>query len=250
MHRPVSILEADPVLRRLTDPRRTGTQPSPLPLRDPGSLRRTLALKRAFDVVFATTLLIVSAPVLAVAAYIACYTLLVAFSLPVATVATLAGGFLFGPWLGTLWTTLGATLGATVIFLAARAALGDRLAAFLRHRAGPRLAALEHELRRNGFHYLLFLRLVPAFPFWLVNLVPALLGVPFRTYVTATFCGIIPGSLVYASVGNGLGAVFDAGATPDLGIIFKPAIILPLVGLAILAILPVAYKKITARQTI
>jgi uncharacterized membrane protein YdjX (TVP38/TMEM64 family) len=109
---------------------------------------------------------------------------------------------------------------------------------------------MEDGFRENALHYLLFLRLVPILPFWLVNLVPAFLGVPFRIYLTATFFGIIPGSLVYASVGNGLGAVFDAGATPDLGIIFKPAIILPLAGLAILAILPVAYKKIKARQTI
>jgi uncharacterized membrane protein YdjX (TVP38/TMEM64 family) len=97
-------------------------------------------------------------------------------------------------------------------------------------------------------NYLLFLRLIPVFPFWLVNLVPAFLGVPLTTYVVATLVGIIPGSLVYASVGNGLGAVFDTGGRPDLGIIFEPEIILPIIGLAVLAILPVAYKKIRARE--
>jgi uncharacterized membrane protein YdjX (TVP38/TMEM64 family) len=141
---------------------------------------------------------------------------------------------------------IAATIGASLVFLAARTALGDSL----RRRAGPWLRRMEDGFRENALHYLLFLRLVPILPFWLVNLVPAFLGVPFRIYLTATFFGIIPGGLVYASVGNGLGAVFDAGATPDLGIIFKPAIILPLAGLAILAILPVAYKKIKARQTI
>jgi uncharacterized membrane protein YdjX (TVP38/TMEM64 family) len=92
------------------------------------------------------------------------------------------------------------------------------------------------------------LRLIPLFPFWLVNIVPAFLGVPVRTYVLGTAIGIIPGSLVYASVGNGLGAVFDAGQTPDLGIIFKPAILLPIVGLAVLALLPIAYRRFKVRK--
>ena len=78
---------------------------------------------------------------------------------------------------------------------------------------------------------------------------PAFLGVSVGTYVLGTFLGIIPGSFVYASVGNGLGAVFDAGETPDLGIIFKPAIIIPIIGLAVLALLPIAYRKFKARKT-
>lgn len=182
-------------------------------------------------------------PVLAVAAYIACYTLLVAFSLPVATVATLAGGFLFGPWLGTLWTTLGATLGATVIFLAARAALGDRLAAFLRHRAGPRLAALEHELRRNGFHYLLFLRLVPAFPFWLVNIAPAFFGIPLRTYIAATMIGILPGTFVFAYLGHGLDTTLEQSGGHDVADMLGVEILTGLTLLALLSLLPVWLKR-------
>ena len=91
--------------------------------------------------------------------------------------------------------------------------------------------------------YLLFLRLVPVFPFWLVNLVPAFLGVPLRTYALGTLIGIVPGSAVYCSVGNGLGAVFDAGGRPDLGIIFKPEILGPIVALAALSLVPILYKK-------
>jgi uncharacterized membrane protein YdjX (TVP38/TMEM64 family) len=107
---------------------------------------------------------------------------------------------------------------------------------------------MEAGFRENAFNYLLVLRLIPLFPFWLVNLVPAFLGVPLRTYVVATLLGIIPGSLVYASVGNGLGVVFDQGDTPDLGIIFKPAILGPILGLAALALLPVVYRRYKARS--
>jgi uncharacterized membrane protein YdjX (TVP38/TMEM64 family) len=139
---------------------------------------------------------------------------------------------------------IAATCGATVVFLIARTALGDSL----RQKAGPAMRRMEAGFRENALNYLLFLRLIPVFPFWLVNLVPAFLGVPLATYVLATLVGIIPGSLVYASVGNGLGTVFEAGGRPDLGIIFEPEIILPILGLAVLAILPVAYKKIRAGQ--
>ena len=134
----------------------------------------------------------------------------------------------------------GATAGATIVFLIARSALGETL----RAKAGPRIRRMEEGFRADALSYLLVLRLIPLFPFWLVNIVPAFLGVPVRTYVLGTFIGIIPGSFVYASVGNGLGAVFEAGGTPDLGIIFEPAILLPIVGLAVLALLPVAYRKV------
>ena len=150
-----------------------------------------------------------------------------------------AAGFRFGAVSGTIYGIGGATVGATGLFLAARTALGEPL----RARAGPSLHRLEQGFRKNALSYLLFLRLIPLFPFWLVNLVPAFLGVPLRTYVIGTAIGIIPGCFVYASVGNGLGAVFDAGETPDLGIIFKPDILIPIVGLAILALLPIAYKR-------
>ena len=172
------------------------------------------------------------------------YAIAIALSLPGGAILTIAGGFLFGTVAGTVYAVVAATLGATVVFLIARTALGDSL----RQRAGPAVRRMEAGFRENALNYLLFLRLIPAFPFWLVNLVPAFLGVPLGTYVVATAVGIIPGTLVFASVGNGLGTVFETGGRPDLGIIFKPDIILPIIGLAVLAILPVAYRKIKGRQ--
>ena len=113
--------------------------------------------------------------------------------------------------LGMALVLVGATAGAIGIFLAARHTLGD----FLRAKAGPAIRRMEAGFRDNAFSYLMVLRLVPVFPFWLVNLVPAFLGVSLRTYAAATFLGIIPGSFVYCGVGNGLGAVFDAGGHGD-----------------------------------
>jgi uncharacterized membrane protein YdjX (TVP38/TMEM64 family) len=171
--------------------------------------------------------------------YVLAYIAVVAFSLPGALVATLTGGFLFGTVFGGLLTVAGATIGATAIFLAAKTALGD----MLREKAGPKLRKLEDGFGKNAFSYMLVLRLVPVFPFFLVNLAPAFLGVPLRTYVAATFVGIIPGTFVCASLGNGLGAVFDAGSDPDLGLIFEPEILGPILALAALALVPVLYRR-------
>lgn len=182
-------------------------------------------------------------PLLAVVGYVAFYALLVAFSLPIASLVTLAGGFLFGPWLGTAWTALGATAGAMAIFLAARAALGDRLAALLHQKAGPRLAALEHELRHNGFHYLLFLRLVPAFPFWLVNIAPAFFGIPLRTYIAATAIGILPGTFIFAYLGHGLDTTLAQSGNVDTADLLSPEILIALTLLALLSLLPVWLKR-------
>jgi uncharacterized membrane protein YdjX (TVP38/TMEM64 family) len=166
--------------------------------------------------------------------YIALYAVLVALSVPGGAVLTVAGGFLFGTWLGAFCAMIGATAGATGIFLAARAGFGG-----LAQRAGPLVGKLEAEFRADAFNYLLVLRLVPIFPFWLVNLVPALVGVKLPTFALATFLGIIPGSFVYASIGNGLGSFVEE---PDSGILFRPSILLPAVGLAALALVPVVYK--------
>lgn len=182
--------------------------------------------------------------VAAALAYFVLYATIIALSVPGGALMTIAGGLLFGLVEGTVLVVLAATLGAVLVFLAARYALGN----YLRARAGPALKRMEAGFREDAMSYLLVLRLVPIFPFWLVNLVPAFLGVPIRTFVIATFFGIIPGSLVYVSVGNGLGAVFDAGDKPDLGIIFKPEILLPIIGLAVLALLPVAYRKLRSRR--
>lgn len=183
-------------------------------------------------------------PVLAPLAFTAVYAAVIALSVPGGAILTIAGGFLFGIVPATLYVVVGATIGATIVFLIARSALGDSL----RARAGPRIRRMEEGFRADALSYLLVLRLIPLFPFWLVNIVPAFLGVPLRTYVLGTLVGIIPGSFVYASVGNGLGAVFEAGGTPDLGIIFEPAVLLPIVGLAALALLPVAYRRYRARR--
>jgi uncharacterized membrane protein YdjX (TVP38/TMEM64 family) len=172
---------------------------------------------------------------LAVLVYIAVYGILIALSVPGAAVLTIAGGFFFGTWIGALCAVIGATLGATALFLAARAGLGG-----LAQRAGRFVGRLEAGFRLDAFNYLLALRLVPIFPFWLVNLVPALVGVSLPIFVLATFLGIIPGSLVYASLGNGLGSVVEE---PDLAIVFKPRVLFPIVGLALLALIPVGYKR-------
>lgn len=177
-------------------------------------------------------------PVLAPLAYMAAYIVSVAFSLPGGAVLTVTGGFLFGTLAGACYAVAGATMGAVILFVAARTALGD----FLRARAGGAIKRMEEGFRADAFNYLLVLRLVPLFPFFLVNLVPAFLGVSLRVFAAATFIGIIPGALVFAGVGDGLGAVFDAGQKPDLGILFTPRILLPIVGLAALALVPVAYK--------
>lgn len=183
-------------------------------------------------------------PILAPLAFIAAYAVVIALSVPGGAILTIAAGFLFGIVAGPIYAVVGATLGATVVFLVARTALGDAL----RAKAGPRIRRMEEGFREDAFSYLLVLRLIPIFPFWLVNIVPAFLGVPLRTYVLGTFIGIIPGSLVYAGVGSGLGTVFEAGGTPDLGIIFRPEIILPIIGLAVLALLPVAYRRFKGRS--
>lgn len=176
--------------------------------------------------------------------FVAAYAVMTALSLPGGLILSLVGGFLFGVVLGSFAVVIGATLGAVVLFLAARTALGDPL----RARAGPALRKMEGGFRKNAVNYMLFLRLVPVFPFWLVNLVPAFMGVSLKVFVATTFIGIIPGTVVYTSIGNGLGAVFDMGGTPDLGIIFDPEIFLPLVGVAILSLVPVIHRKLKARH--
>lgn len=182
---------------------------------------------------------------LAILLFVLAYALVVAFSLPVAIVITPLGGFLFGTWLGAILSVIGATLGSVVLFLAARSALHD----VFHRKAGATLARLEAGFRRDSFNYLLFLRLVPVFPFWLVNIVPALLGMRLGPYVLATVIGIIPAAIVYASLGAGLGMVIERGEVPDLGIIFEWHILLPLLGLSLLALIPVVYSRVRAGPT-
>ena len=182
--------------------------------------------------------LVADRPVLTGAGYVALYMLVVAVSLPGSAVLTMAGGLLFGVVAGASLAVVGATLGAVLLFLAARYAIGDWLAG----KGGKFIDKVRKGLEKDGFSYLLALRLIPVLPFWLVNLAPAMAGMRLLPFAAATFLGIIPGTAVYASVGNGIGAVLAEGKTPDFSIILRPAIILPLVGLALLALLPVAWR--------
>jgi uncharacterized membrane protein YdjX (TVP38/TMEM64 family) len=175
---------------------------------------------------------------LAVLVYAALYVVVVALSLPGGAIMTVAGGFLFGKWLGTPIVVVAATIGATVLFLIARSAFGD----VLRAKAGPFLRKMEDGFRANAFWYLLSLRLIPVFPFFAVNLVPALLGVPLASYVLATVIGIVPASFVFASFGAGLGEIFDRGEMVNLKSVLTPGIMIALVGFAVLALIPVALK--------
>lgn len=183
-------------------------------------------------------------PLLAPTAYMLLYTALVAFSLPVASFVTVVGGFLFGAWMGTMWTAIGATLGATLVFVAARTALGEAL----RNKAGPWLDKLEVEFRRNGLHYLLFLRLVPAFPFWLVNIAAAVFNVKLVPFVVATSIGILPGTFVFAYFGHGLSMTLQQSDTLSFSAIATPEILIALTLLALLSLLPVWLKRHRARK--
>lgn len=182
-----------------------------------------------------------------VAAFIFAYVVIVAFSLPGATVATLTGGFLFATFPGALFNIVGATVGATIIFLAARWGLGEKLAAKMDSSEGA-VKRIKTAIDDNQWEALFLIRLVPAVPFFVANLVPALVGVPLLRFVVSTFLGIIPGAVVYTSVGAGLGEVFERGETPDLGIIFEPHILLPILGLCALAALPIVLKALRGRK--
>lgn len=179
--------------------------------------------------------------------FIAIYAAMVAFSLPGAAIATLTGGFLFGTGFGTVFNITGATLGAVLIFQAARMGLGDKLKERMEASDGL-VAKIKKGIDENQWSMLFFIRLVPAVPFFVANLIPAFVGVPLYRFAISTFIGIIPGSLVYTSVGAGLGEVFAKGETPNLGIIFEPHILLPILGLTALSLLPIALKAVTGKK--
>jgi len=176
--------------------------------------------------------------------FIVLYIAVVGFSIPGGIFLTLGGGFLFGVIFGTLFTVVGATMGAAAIFLAAKTGLGDALQAKLEGNGEGRLAKMRAGLKENEISYLFLMRLVPAVPFWFANLAPAFLGVSLRNYLMATFFGIIPGTAVFTWVGSGLGEVFAQGGTPNLGIIFEWQILGPILALSALSALPIIIKKI------
>ncbi|MGB9328395.1 MAG: VTT domain-containing protein, partial [Pseudolabrys sp.] len=197
---------------------------------------------------------VVSHQMLAIFVYVGVYITVVAVSLPGAALLTITGGFLFGIAVGASAAVISATVGATLIFLVARTALGEPLL----RRAGPRATQLARGFREDAFSYLLFLRLVPAFPFFLVNLVPAFAGVRLGPFVAATAIGIIPGAIVFALAGAGLDSMIAAQKNSydqciaakgaDCRLVFEPAdvltpqLIAALVALGLLALMPVAVK--------
>lgn len=181
-----------------------------------------------------------------VLAFIAIYIVIVAFSLPGATVATLTGGFLFATFPGALFNVVAATIGATVIFQAARWGFGEKLGARLEGSGGA-VKKIKDGIDENQWSMLFLIRLVPVVPFFIANLVPSFLEVPLHRFVISTFFGIMPGAIVYTSVGAGLSEVFERGETPDLGIIFEPHVLLPILGLAALATLPVLVKALRGK---
>ena len=186
--------------------------------------------------------------VLTLAVFMLAYIAIVAFSLPGASAATLTGGFLFATFPGALFNIAAATIGAIGIFLAARWGLGARLAARMDQASGP-MKALKSGIDKNQWETLFLMRLVPAVPFFIANLAPAFFGVSLPRFAISTFLGIIPGTVVYTSVGAGLGGVFERGETPNLGIIFEWQILGPLLGLIALATLPILLKALRGKDT-
>jgi uncharacterized membrane protein YdjX (TVP38/TMEM64 family) len=192
--------------------------------------------------------------------YMLVYIVVVALSVPGAVWLTLAGGVLFGALVGTIATVIGATIGATIIFKVAQSAIGEGLL----RRAGPRAAKVAEGIRADAFHYLLFLRLVPAFPFFLVNLAAALVAMPLSTFVAATLIGIIPATFAFSLAGAGLDSVIAAQAASyqaclaagrtDCRVTFDPAHVLTpqllaaLVALGVIALVPVVVRRWRARR--
>ena len=176
--------------------------------------------------------------------FVLTYMVMVAFSLPGGAIMTMMGGFLFGTAVGGSLAVAGATVGASALFLIAKTALGDPL----RARAGPSLQKMEAGFQENALSYLLILRLIPLFPFLLVNLVPAFLGVSFRIYLLATFFGIIPATFIFAQFGTGLGSILESGDEISMGSILSGDVLAALIGLALLSALPVVYKYYQARK--
>ncbi|MFO0774269.1 MAG: TVP38/TMEM64 family protein [Nitrospiraceae bacterium] len=168
-------------------------------------------------------------------AYVGVYATVTGFSLPGAAILTLAGGFMFGALLGAALANIGATIGATGAFALSRYVLRD----WVERTFGDRVASLQAGFSRDAFTYLLTLRLVPLFPFFLVNLVAGLTRIPLMTYVVATSLGIIPGGLVYAFAGRQLGSIDSLADVASPGVLFAFSL------LGLLALVPVAYRKWT-----
>ena len=178
-------------------------------------------------------------PTVAVCSYILLYALTAALSIPGGAALSILGGFLFSQPFATLYVVCGATLGATLLFLAAKTSIGD----FFRERAGPRIKKIEQNIGHNIVYYLLFLRLIPLFPFWLVNLASAFAGIPVRTFIWTTAVGILPGAFAFTQAGVGLGSILDRGEQLSLGNLLTVETRIALFALGTLALLPVLYNS-------
>lgn len=191
--------------------------------------------------------------------YMAGYAAVVAISLPGAAVLTILGGLLFGWLVGGVATVVAATLGATVVFLIARSSFGTAL----RAKAGPMVTKIADGFQEDAFHYLLFLRLVPIFPFWLINLAPALLGVSTRHFVLGTMLGILPATFAFAFIGSGLDSVIEAqraasGCAPgdtscqvslSLSALVTPQLLIAFAALGVVALIPPSLKYLRGSKT-
>lgn len=179
---------------------------------------------------------------LALLTFILVYAVATAVSLPGAVILTLAGGYLFGTWVGGTATVVGATVGSIVVFYIVRTSLGEALRAKA-EASGGTLKKVIDGVKDGAFGYILTLRLIPLAPFWLVNVAAALAGAPLRAYALATLIGIIPATFIYSGIGAGIGTIIARGETPDLGLIFEPKVLLPLVALGLLSLGTTLYQR-------
>lgn len=169
---------------------------------------------------------------LAMGIYLIIYIIAVSLSFPGASFLTIAGGAIFGWFIGGTLTIIGATIGASIIFLVAKTTLGD----FLAEKAGPRMAKLRDGFQKDAFNYLLTLRLAPVVPFWITNLAPAFFGMDLARYALATFLGIIPGTYAYSFIGEQVGTSFNH----DSSIVTN--VTLGLAALALASLIPLIVK--------
>lgn len=180
--------------------------------------------------------------ILALLAFAAVYALATAVSFPGAVILTLAGGYLFGTWVGGTATVIGATIGSIMVFYVVQTSLGEALRAKAEADGGT-LKKVIDGVRDGAFGYILTLRLIPVAPFWLVNVAAALANAPLKAYALATFFGIMPATFIYSGIGAGIGALVERGETPDLGVIFEPKVLLPLVALGLLSLGTTLYQR-------
>jgi len=195
---------------------------------------RYLSLEALAEKQEALRALVMERLLLAALLYVLTYIALVAVSFPGASIVTIAGGLMFGWVLGGVLSAVGATIGACIIFMIARTSFGEAL----QKRAGRRLKRLREGFQADAFNYLLFLRLAPIFPFWIINLAPALFGMRLAPYALATFVGILPGTFAYSYFGEGLGTAFD-----DEGPMVSTQLLLGFALLGLAALLPIVLKR-------